>query len=126
MCKLLGGIMTGPAPVNRRSFLLTERGPAYRLEKRVGLIREDSSRTVRRALFSILVTWVPLLVLSELQGYAIGNLVPVPFLRDFAVHARFLLAVPILLFAEAILGPRLARAASHFVESGLVIEQDFG
>ncbi len=55
-----------------------------------------------------------------------GHLVSIPFLRDYAVHARFLLAVPILLLADAILGPRLALATSHFVESGLVIKEDFG
>jgi hypothetical protein len=41
------------------------------------------------------------------------------------VHARFLLAVPILLFAETILGPHLGRASLHFVHSGLVPEEDF-
>jgi hypothetical protein len=68
---------------------------------------------------------VPLLVLSALQGTAIGHRVAVPFLGDFAVHARFLLSVPLLLLAETILGPKLAHAASHFVRSGLVIDEDF-
>jgi hypothetical protein len=118
--------MISPAPPHSKSFLLTQGGPTYRLEKRLGLIQANSSFTIRRAAFSILITWVPLLVLSALQHYAIGSLVPVPFLRDFAVHARFLLAVPILLLADAILGFHLARAASHFVESGLVMQEDFG
>jgi hypothetical protein len=64
-------------------------------------------------------------VLSALQGNAIGHLVPIAFLRDFAVHARFLLAVPILLLADPLLGPRFAEVASHFVKSGLVLEADF-
>ncbi len=118
--------MIRPAPANSKSFFLTEGGPTYRLQKRLGLIQANSSRTIRRAFFSILITWVPLLILSTLQGYARGHLVPVPFLRDFAVHTRFLLAVPILLLADTILGLHLARAASHFVESGLVTEEDFG
>jgi hypothetical protein len=118
--------MTSPAPANSQSFLLTEGGPTYRLQKRVGLIQADSSRTMRRALFSILITWVPLLVLSALQGYAKGHLVPVPFLRDFAVHTRFLLAVPTLLLADIIVGSHLTHAANHFVESGLVMKEDFG
>jgi hypothetical protein len=117
--------MTDVAATNDRKFLLTEGGPTYRLEMRVGLIRANSPRILRRALLSILVTWIPLLILSALQGYATGRLVPVPFLRDFAVHARFLLAVPLLLLAETLLGPGLAHAASQFVDSGLVLEQDF-
>ena len=66
-----------------------------------------------------------LLALAALQGFAMGHQVEVPFLNDFAVHARFLFAVPILLSAETILGPRLAEAARHFVISGVVVEQDF-
>jgi hypothetical protein len=89
------------------------------------LIRANSPYTLRSAFLSILVTWVPLLVLSALQGTAIGHRVPVSFLHDFAVHARFLLAVPILLLAETVLGPRIAYAASHFVESGLVAPEGF-
>jgi hypothetical protein len=117
--------MTDPVSMNHRRFLLTEGGPTYRLETRVGLIRANSTRILRRALLSILLTWVPLLILSALQGNAMGHMVPVPFLRDFAVHARFLLAVPLLLLAETLLGSRLAHAASHFVDSGLILEKDF-
>ena len=117
--------MTELTSINRRKFLLTEGGPTFRLEERVGLIHANSKRILRRALLSVLLTWFPLLILSALQGNATGQLVPVPFLRDFAVHARFLLAVPLLLLAETLLGPRLAHAASHFIESGLLAEKKF-
>jgi hypothetical protein len=122
----LGGpSMNSLAPSNHPRFVLTEGGPAHRLEIRLGLIRANSPHILQRSFICILVTWVPLLVLSELRGNAIGHLVSIPFLHDFAVHARFLLAVPILLLADAILGPRLAHAASHFLESGLVAEEKF-
>ncbi|WP_158791764.1 hypothetical protein [Granulicella sp. L60] len=117
--------MTDLASMNHRRFMLTEGGPTYRLETRVGLIRANSTRILRRALLSILLTWIPLSIFSAVQGYATGHMVPVPFLHDFAVHARFLLAVPLLLLAETLLGPRLAHAASHFVDSGLILEKDF-
>ena len=116
--------MTDLAAMKRRQFILTEGGPTYRLETKVGLIRANSPVILRRAFVSVLFTWVPLLVLSGLQGAASGRFVGLSFLHDFAVHARFLLAVPILLIAESVLGPRLAYAASHFVESGLVGEED--
>jgi hypothetical protein len=116
--------MTDLAATNHRRFLLTEGGPTHQIEKRLGLIRSNSPFIQRRTFLSILVTWVPLLILSALQGTAVGHLVAISFLRDFAVHARFLLAVPILLMAETTLGPRLAQAASHFVDSGLVVEED--
>jgi hypothetical protein len=109
----------------RRDFLLTVGGPTYRIEKRMGLIRENSPLILRRAALSVLLTWVPLLALTILQGNAIGHRVPVPFLRDFAVHARFLFAMPLLLAAETILGPQLAHTAIHFIHSGVVVEEDY-
>jgi hypothetical protein len=119
------GSMTNLPQTANRELVLTEGGPTYRIEKRLGLIEENSPRLLRRALLSICLTWLVLLVLSALQGYAAGHRVELPFLGDFAVHARFIFAVPILLMAETILGPRIAEAASHFVTSGLVAEPDF-
>src|ERR1700730_3619478 len=117
--------MTVPEQTASRELLLAEVGPTYRIEKHLELMRGKSARIVRRAFFSICLTWLVLLVLAAFQGFAVGHSVPVPFLRDFAVHARFILAVPLLLLAENVLGPRLAHAAEHFVGSGLVLEQDF-
>jgi hypothetical protein len=105
--------------------MLTEGGPSHRLELRLGLIRTEAPSIIRRAFLSVMATWVPLLVLSALQGNAIGDLVSIPFMRDFAVHARFVVTVPLLLLAAPVLGPRLADAAAHFVGSGLLLERDY-
>ena len=117
--------MADSAHTERPMLLLTEGGPTYRLQKRVGLIGDKSSRIVRRAVFSIFLTWIPLFVLCLLQETAYGDRVAIPFLLDFASYARFLLALPLLVVAETMLGPQLARAAAHFVSSGLVVEEDF-
>lgn len=72
------------------------------------------------ALISIGVTWVPLLVLSLLQG---GVAV---FAADIAVHARFLLALPLLLAADAATAPRLDAIVRHFLDAGFVRDEDRG
>ncbi len=118
--------MTDLERANHPRFLIMEGGPSHRLEIRLGLIRANSPSIVRRSLLSIFATWVPLLALSALQGNAVGHQVPISFLHDFAVHARFLLAVPMLLLASTVIGPRLADAATHFIDSGLVPEKDHG
>src|SRR5215470_2049709 len=120
-----GGSMTDTANVTGRPFALTEGGPAFRIEKRLKLVGENAPLIIRRAFFSIVLTWIPLFICSALQGLAFGERVPVPFARDFAVHARFLLTVPLFFCAEAFLGPHLAQAARHFVTSGLVLEKDY-
>jgi hypothetical protein len=108
-----------------RPFLLMEGGPLFNIQKRVGLIKQHAPLTKRRALVAAMLTWLPLLILSAFDGRAIGHSVPVSFLHDFSAYSRFLLAVPLLLLAENILGPRIAGTASHFVQAGVVIEKDY-
>lgn len=109
-----------------RPFLLMEGGPLFSIEKRLGLIKQHAPLTKRRAVLAALLTWVPLLILSAIEGRAFGHSVPVTFTHDFGAYTRFLLAVPLLVFAENILGPRIVQTAAHFVDSRVVIEKDYG
>lgn len=72
-----------------------------------------------------LLAWLPLLILSALQGVLFAN-VKIPFLYDPAVYSRFLLAVPLLILAENLIGPRIAEATSQFIFSGLIREEQYG
>src|SRR5262249_25969833 len=82
-------------------------------------------RISRRAVALSFIAWVPLLVLTTIQGLALGNRVRIPFLYDFAVYTRFLVAMPLLVFAEAMIGPRLVQAAAHFFTNGIVKNEDY-
>lgn len=110
---------------NNRPFLLMEGGPLFHIEQRIGTIRRNAQLTKRRALFSIFLTWMPLLLLSLLQGTAYGREIQVPFLRDYGAYTRFLLAVPLMLLAENILGPRIAGAAEHFITANVILPADY-
>jgi hypothetical protein len=61
-----------------------------------------------------------LLVLSVIQGLAYNSHLRIPFLRDFAVNVRFLVAVPILILAETRIDHELRTTVAHFFKSGLV------
>ena len=92
-------------------------GPAYRLMQRVGLIKGAGPSIGRRIVGFLLITWVPLLVFSLIEGRALGPTPRESFLLDFATYARFFLAVPLLFVAEVVVGPRLRSAGLHFVGS---------
>lgn len=113
-----------PAPFSTEDFSLMEMGPTYRFQQRLGLIKPGAPNVVRRVLMSILLTWIPLLILSAVQGLAIGNEVRIPFLADFEAYARFLLAIPILILAENSIGFHIAEAVRHFDEAGLIPERN--
>ncbi len=103
---------------------LTEGGPTYRLELLLGLSTRNGDGALKRALLSTLLTWVPLCLLAAVEHNAIGKHVTLPFLHDCAVHARFLLGVPLLLLSEKVLGRQLARTAENFIQCGLIRSSD--
>jgi hypothetical protein len=71
------------------------------------LVETESHHAFRRAILFALITWLPLLILSALQGVALGSTVKIPFLFDFAASIRFLIAGPLLIIAEILIDPRL-------------------
>jgi hypothetical protein len=101
-----------------------EGGPLFNFQSRVGLVKGAASGIKRRAIAAALLTFFPLFILSALQQRAFTH-VEVPFVRDFSTYSRFLFAIPLLLVAEIILGPRIAAAAAYFIEAGLVLEKDY-
>jgi hypothetical protein len=100
-------------------FSLVLGGPLYQLWRRMFLAGPTLELLTRRMIGIPTIAWLPLLILSAYEGFAIRG-VPVPFLYDFAVHARYLVAVPILLLAEVLVHQRLRLVVRQFVEAGLV------
>lgn len=111
---------------NLRSELYVERGgPAYRLMQRIGIILGEGPSVGRRIVAFWAITWIPLLFLSLLEGYALGPTPRESFLLDFATYARFFIALPLLFVADAVVGPRLTSAGLHFVQGGFIRPEDY-
>jgi hypothetical protein len=102
------------------NFSLTKGGPLYRLLVRMGRGNVERRRVVVRALLAVLIAWFPLLISSLVQGLAIGPQIGIPFVRDFAVNVRFLIALPILILAESGIGDTWRILVLQFLRSGLV------
>lgn len=99
-------------------------GPFFQLLLRSGTIRPTFDLLLRRILVLALVPWLPLLVLTLAAGTALGQAVAVPFLLDIEVHARLLVAVPLLVVAERTTHRRLRPVFARFVERDLVAPGD--
>jgi hypothetical protein len=93
-------------------------GPLYRLARRTGLVRDERDLT-RVGLVVGLACWLPLLVLTSLDGSLLAG-GTVPFSLSLGTHARFLVAIPLFFAAEAWVGPRLTHLLDAVVESRLV------
>ena len=98
-------------------FDLVGRGPSHR----VALARfghPDRPRRIRKILLLILVTWVPLVLLSLIAGHAYGDRVAVTLLRDPVILSRFLFVLPLLALAEIVVVRSLGVQARQFLVSG--------
>ena len=76
----------------------------------------------KRIVIIALLAWLPLLLLSALEGQLLDGGVAIPFLMDFDVHIRFLVAMPLLIGAELIVHQRIRPVVRQFLDRGLVPE----
>lgn len=101
-------------------FSLAGGGLLAALLERWGLAR----RVLLRVTIISAAAWLPLLVISATEGLAVGPHVRIPFLGDYGVYGRLLVAVPVLLLGEVVVGSRTRAVLRQFTTSGLVRDQD--
>ena len=117
--------ITADAVMNdAQNFSLILGGPLYQLLRRVHLSDDALLMLRQRVVVIALLAWLPLLILSAVQGHLWGNSVAVPFLFDLEVHIRFLVVVPLLVIAELVVHQRLHPIANAFLERNLIPEED--
>ena len=103
-------------------FSLVQGGPLFQLLRRSHLSGDDLELMRLRIIVISLFAWMPLLVLSTLEGNALGGNVAVPFLLDVEVNLRFLLALPLLIAAELVVHRRMRFVVLQFFERNLIPE----
>ena len=101
-------------------FSIVIGGPLFQALRRAHLTGDALELVRRRIVVISLLTWLPLLVLSILDGKAWGGAVSVPFLYDIDAHVRFLVALPLLIVAELVVYQRKRAVVAQFVTLGLV------
>jgi hypothetical protein len=103
-----------------RDFSIVKGGPLFQLLFRTRFVGDEMTLVTRRVILFVLITWVPLLVLSALDGHLLIGSAVLPFLTDAKTHIRFLVVVPLFLAAELIVHRRLLPIAREFLERGLI------
>ena len=107
---------------NPENFSLVLGGPFFQLLRRAHL-SDNAMMLVRQRIIAIsLFAWLPLLLLSALERHAFRGNAPVPFLPDLEVHARFLLAMPLLILAELVVHQRISLVVKQFLDRQIIPE----
>ena len=71
-------------------------------------------------MFFALLTWLPIVVWAAATGHLWNDAGGERLLQHYGVHVRCLLAIPLLILAEAAMHNAAKRMASQFVSSGVV------
>ena len=121
--ELLNASVTDHVSGEGTDFTLVLGGPLYQLYLRTKLARPALELVPRRVAFISLLCWMPLLVLTLFSGRAVSG-VTVPFLLDFGVYTRILIALPLLIVSELFVYERIGGIARQFLDRGLVLPQD--
>jgi hypothetical protein len=115
--------MTAPTLLQEQpDFSLVLGGPFHQLLQRAHLTGSALEQLHRRILFFALITWLPLAVLSLIEGNPSG--IKLTFLHDIEAHVRFLVAVPVLIAAELVVQLRMRITIRRFVDRGIVRAKD--
>lgn len=103
------------------NFSLVQGGLTHRLAIRLRLADRTKSFPLREVLVAISITWLPLLILTLIEGSAYGHGIKISFLGDYSTNIRFLVTLPLLILAELWIDPHIREAVLHFVDSRLIL-----
>jgi hypothetical protein len=103
-------------------FALQERELGW--ASKYGLLASGRLKRVRLTTLAVVVTWLPLLVLTIIEGTALGSSVTIPFLADHVANGRCLVALPLLLLMDLVVERRTALALEHLRGSSLIAQAD--
>jgi hypothetical protein len=93
---------------------LTPHGRIERYANKLGidLYKEPP---IKAAIIMAALTWLPLVILTLINGTAIGDSITVPFFKDFPPNVRFLI--------QSIISPRIRIGAVQFVTRGIITDK---
>ena len=98
-------------------YLASHGGPFYELQRRLGMLRENAMHAGRRAAIFVGLAWGVPLLLSLIEGHALGTRDEGPFLLDFGAWARFFIAVGLFLLSETEVEEGLREKIRQFVRA---------
>ena len=114
-----------PDPNDAPTFSLVDGGATHNLLMRFGNPEKRDIVFLQAEAACAAFSWLPIFILCIVEGVAWGDKVAVPFLYDLAAYTRFLVAMPLLIIAESVIGPKLAEVGLHFLRSGRIAEPDY-
>lgn len=105
-----------------KDFSIVLGGPFFQLLRKAHLTGNALELIKQRTITISLLAWLPLFILSVVKGQAWGDGTNLPFIEDFEVHIRFLVALPLIVLAELMVHQRILAMVQQFEERNLIPE----
>jgi hypothetical protein len=110
-----------PPPTEAHPF---DAGPFRRVKAALRLTTAVGSNAIWRGLAVAAVSWLPLALLAAVQGHLLGGKTRESFLLDVSAHARYLIALPLLIACEPWCLAKLARVTRPFSSESIIAADD--
>ncbi|UCB55818.1 MAG: hypothetical protein JSW45_04630 [Thiotrichales bacterium] len=94
--------------------------------KLTSLILSNDEATVKRILIIAGIAWLPLVVLTLVDGTFYTADLTMPFVKDVVPYVRVLVAIPLLVMADNVIEPMMTKTTRYMVTSGVVPESEQG
>ncbi len=100
--------------------------PLMRLQRKLGLTPPPRGGPARRALLFALVSGAPIAVWAALRGRLLPGSVAEPYLAQYPLLVRSLIALPAMVVAEAMVTGLFRQLLPYLADSGIVADGDRG
>jgi hypothetical protein len=117
----LMAILDSQSQADVPEFSLVRGGPFHKLRKILGVVPENDLGLARRTAILVAVVWLPIVIGAIVEKRLLPGDSPDPLLRHFGVHARMLVAIPLLIYAEAVMERIVPAIVRQFTLAGLVV-----
>ena len=84
------------------------------------LILSNDANTTTRILILIGIAWLPLVLLTLIDGTFITTDITMPFVKDVIPHVRGLIVIPLLIMADNVIEPMMIKTSAYLRSSGIV------
>jgi hypothetical protein len=92
--------------------------------KLTDLILSNNENTGVRILKLTGIAWMPLLLLTFFEGTLFAADITIPFIKDTAPYVRCLIVISLLVLADNIIEPMMARVLKYMKTSGLIADSE--
>jgi len=88
------------------------------------LILSNDAHTGVRILVLSGIAWLPLVVLTLIDGTLYAKDITMPFLKDIVPHVKGLIVIPLLVMADNVIEPMMNRVVKYLRSSGVVPDSE--